>query len=160
MAKRPVSLNPKQKLIAELLAVGMSSAQAAKEAGVSRSYVEILQRGSLFELEIDAARERLMRKKLKKFASMIVDELEPSLEKIRTLRDTADDERVQLRAAESIIEKALPRGGVLREGETETRVHVTLSDEKAAIAREVIAEAISGGTPKALPDAGNPETEE
>ena len=110
MTRPNVSLDTKQKLIADLLATGMTPREAAKAAHVQPSYIEILLKGSLFSLEVDRARERYVKDKLNDFSKMVADELAENVKVAKAIRDNEsakDSDR--LRAVELLTDRIVAR---------------------------------------------------
>lgn len=136
--EHPVTLNTKQKLIAQLLAVGLSAREVAKEAHVSETYVSVLSKGSLFQFEIDEAREKLVGKKFRQHLAKVVDELPVNLARRKQIRDNAERDSDALRAMEDmegpLMKQAAPT-------EQSMKVTLKLTDEKKQIATGAMAEA-------------------
>jgi hypothetical protein len=140
--QRPVTANPKQRYIAELLATGVSVREAAGLAHVKPTYIEVMMKGSLFALEVDRARDRLIRDRLKDFAHKVADELNNNLEVAKSIRDNPDaKDGDRLRAIELMTDRIVPRPKA-GPGEAEASVRVVLSDDRVHQVRGVLEEAI------------------
>lgn len=138
--KHPLALDNRQKTLASLLALGVPVADAAKHLGVSKAYVDVLLKGSLFQFEVDAARERLIGERLGEYNRLVSEQLIPNLEALIRMRDNDDlHPSVRLRAIELIAASIVPRAKA-RDNEVEIRGRFNLPTEKRVEVERTLAE--------------------
>lgn len=141
MASRPVSVNPKQRLIADMLASGATVREVAKKTHVQPSYIEILLKGSLFSLEVDRARERYVKSKLNAFAKKVAEELETNVEVAKSIRDNAQAKDCdRLRAIEILTDRIVPRPKPHESDIPSATARIVLSDERSKLVQDVFNE--------------------
>lgn len=142
MNKHPVVLNPKQKFIAKLLAAGASIDEAAKASGVSSRHITVWMKGSLFPLEVDEARDKIVGKRIKQFNNVIADELLNNVNVLRDIRDNPQAKHAdRLRAIEILTDRIVPRP-VAEKNTNTTQVKVVLTGDKEQKVRDALDEAI------------------
>jgi hypothetical protein len=141
--KHPIAtLNPQQRMVADLLAIGVRPEQAATIAGLPVSHVKVWLKGSLFTLEVDRARERVMKKRRDAFMGKVADELEANLESLRKIRDSGEKDSDRLRAIELMVAYGAVPLSKRTTDEGRAEVHVVIEGEKARQMETVLAEVV------------------
>lgn len=137
MPAKTTYLRPKHELLAYVLASGTSFKRAASIVGYQQNYVSTLASSPLFQVRVRQIQEQYTTEALSSLRDRLLAEAQPSLTRLVDLRDRSDDERVSLAAANSILDRTVPRGQVQnREAQNPT---LSLSTEALALILEGLA---------------------
>lgn len=139
--KRPLAtLNPQQRMLADLLALGYSIESAAKALGMKETHVKVLLKGSLFTLEIDRAREKIMKERREQFNKALADEFEHNVEELKRIRDHSEKDSDRLHAIDTMLGYAAIPASKRGSGDSGT-VKVVISGDKRNEVEAILTEA-------------------
>lgn len=134
----PQSAKSAVRLLAALLAAGKSVEEAAELVQISVEEVRALSAAPLFAVALSAEREAVAQRSVS-LKGAVEQEGAATLAKLVALRDGADSEKVQLGAAQVLMDRVAPK-----RIEEERVVRLSLSAEAVAVLRGAARVAVKG----------------
>lgn len=119
----PDRLAPRHELIALLIAAGKTNVEIARAVGVTANRISTIRQSPLMAEAVRHAQRYILDRVTQDVAERLNGEAGPTLDRLVQLRDTAEEERVRLGAANSLADRisSLSRRTVT-EGEATIRV--------------------------------------
>jgi hypothetical protein len=128
-------LSPRHRLLAMQVANGVPVRQAAQQLGFSEGWALAVSRAPLFLSAVDTLLSKRERNMLAEAKKRLADEALNNVEAMVEVRDTAEDPRTRLAAAEGMLDYVVPRKTATEEERT---FKFVLSDDQYATIKQAL----------------------
>jgi len=142
----PLKVGERHRLLIDLAAMGHSNEEIAQQLALHPTRVSTLRNGPEIKMAIERLQQQMSQETLGTFMDKIVAEAEPTLGRLKELRDQDDELPVALGAAKELWESIVPKRTRHEEDKT-VRLIIEGGDLK------LLAEAIAEDSDKGIEDA-------